>query len=167
MARLVTDAGAAFALDTSGPPLAAAVADGGLAVIKPNDDELAELVGRPLGTVGDVRDAATQILADGTDAVLVSLGSHGAILVADGGCWWAGGGELVPVSTVGAGDSTLAGWLASDGAPAPERLRTAVAWGRAAVLLPGTELPGPGQIDPASVRVVADPDPHTNLKELS
>jgi len=42
-----------------------------------------------------------------------------------------------------------------------------VAWGRAAVLLPGTELPGPGQIDPASVRVVTDPDPLTNLKELS
>jgi 1-phosphofructokinase len=70
------------------------------------------------------------------------------------------------VSTVGAGDSTLAGWLASDGAPAPERLRTAVAWGRAAVLLPGTELPGPGQIDLTSVRVVTDPDPRLNLKEL-
>ena len=50
---------------------------------------------------------------------------------------------LVPVSTVGAGDATLAGWLSAQGAPAPERLRTAVAWGRAAVRSPAPRCPGP------------------------
>ena len=92
--------------------------------------------------------------------------SHGALLVTDAGSWWAGGPPLVAVSTVGAGDSTLAGWLSAEGAPAAERLRTAVAWGRAAVLLPGTEMPRPEHLDLASVRVVADPDPAGGLKEL-
>lgn len=156
----------AFAVDTSGAPLAAAVAAGGLAVVKPNDEELAELVGRELRTVGDVLAAAREVLARGNHAVLVSLGSHGALLITADASWWAGGDPLVPLSTVGAGDSTLAGWLSTEGAPPPERLRTAVAWGRAAVLLPGTEIPRPEHLDLASVRVVADPDPGLTLKEL-
>jgi 1-phosphofructokinase len=64
----------------------------------------------------------------------------------------------VPRSTVGAGDCTLAGYLATDGAPIT-RLRAAVAWGRAAVGLPGSASPGPGHLDLASVQVVAEPDP--------
>ncbi|HQY33758.1 1-phosphofructokinase [Actinotalea sp.] len=155
-----------FALDTSGAPLAAAVRAGGLAVVKPNDLELAELVGRELLTVGEVRDAAREIIAMGTVAVLVSLGAHGALLVTADGSWWAGGDPIVPVSTVGAGDSTLAGYLSAAGKPEPERLRTAVAWGRAAVQLPGTEVPRPEQIDPAAVRVVEEPAPGLTLKEL-
>lgn len=166
LARLAAERGVPYAVDTSGPPLAAAVAAGGLAVVKPNDDELAELVGRELTTVGDVIGAAHEVLAPGNDAVLVSLGAHGALLVTDAGSWWAGGPGLVAVSTVGAGDSTLAGWLAAERSPAPERLRTAVAWGRAAVLLPGTQMPRPEDLDLASVRVVHEPDPARALKEL-
>lgn len=165
----VADLGAAHGvpvlLDTSGAPLAAAVAHGGLALVKPNDEELAELVGHDLVTVGDVLAAAHQVRAQGTGAVLVSLGAHGALLVTGGGAWWAGGPPLVPVSTVGAGDSTLAGFLAADGDPA-DRLRRAVAWGRAAVLLPGSAAPHPGDIRPDEVAVLADPDPATALKEL-
>jgi 1-phosphofructokinase len=152
-------------LDTSGAPFAAAVAHGGLALVKPNDEELAELAGHDLVTVGDVLDAAGAVRAAGTDAVLVSLGAHGALLVAEGGSWWAGGPALVPVSTVGAGDSTLAGYLARAGDP-PERLRRAVAWGRAAVLLPGSAVPRPSDVRTAEVDVVADPDPSLALKEL-
>lgn len=157
--------GVPVALDTSGPPLAQAVHAGGLALVKPNEDELAELVGRELQTVGDVVDAAREVVAQGTAAVLVSLGAHGALLVQADAAWWAGGSPLVPLSTVGAGDSTLAGYLAGDGTPA-DRLRTAVAWGRAAVLLPGTEVPSPAHLRPDDVRVVADPDPALALKEL-
>lgn len=155
-----------LAVDCSGPPLAQAVRAGGLAVVKPNDAELAELAGRDLVTVGDVVAAAREVVALGTAAVLVSLGAHGALLVTGDGTWWAGGPPLVPLSTVGAGDSTLAGYLASAG-PAPDRLRTAVAWGRAAVLLPGTEAPAPEHVDLDAVRVVEAPDPDQALKELT
>jgi 1-phosphofructokinase len=165
----VADLGAArgvpVLLDTSGAPFAAAVRHGGLALVKPNDDELAELVGRELVTVGDVLDAAATVRAGGTDAVLVSLGVHGALLVTGAGAWWAGGPALVPVSTVGAGDSTLAGYLAAAGAPA-DRLRRAVAGGRAAVRLPGSAVPRPSDIRLDEVAVVADPDPSLALKEL-
>lgn len=165
LGRLAAEHGVAFAVDTSGPPLEAALRAGGCAIAKPNDLELAELVGRELLTVGEVRDAAREIISWGNDAVLVSLGAHGALLVTAAGCWWAGGDPIVPVSTVGAGDSTLAGYLSVDGAE-PERLRTAVAWGRAAVQLPGTEVPRPHHVDLAAVRVVDEPNPSLALKEL-
>lgn len=155
-----------FVLDTSDAPLAAAVKAGGLAVIKPNEEELAALVGRPLSTVGDVRDAAREVIALGTGAVLVSLGAHGALLVTAAECWWGGGAPLVPLSTVGAGDSTLAGYVAAHAKEPAERLRAAVAWGRAAVRLPGTEMPRPEQIDLKAVTVIQEPEPHLTLKEL-
>lgn len=159
--------GVPLLLDTSGAPLGQAVRAGGLALVKPNEDELAELVGRDLVTVGDVVGAAREVIARGTREVLVSLGAHGALLVSADAAEpvWAGGPALVPLSTVGAGDSTLAGFLAADGTAA-DRLRTAVAWGRAAVLLPGTEVPGPDDVDVDEVRVVLDPDPHLAIKEL-
>lgn len=165
LAGLAGRHGVPVVLDTSGTPLARAVRAGGLCLVKPNEHELAELVGRDLVTVGDVTAAAHEVIAQGTSAVLVSLGEHGALLVRADGTWWAGGPPLVPLSTVGAGDSTLAGFLAGTGTCA-DRLRTAVAWGRAAVLLPGTEVPGPSHLDVDAVRVVESPDPHLALKEL-
>ncbi|GAA3805035.1 1-phosphofructokinase [Cellulomonas soli] len=165
LARVAARHGVPVVLDTSGAPFVAAVRAGGLELVKPNDDELAELVGHRLDTVGDVVDAARQVIAAGTRTVLVSLGAHGALLVRAEGTWWAGGDPLVPLSTVGAGDSTLAGYLAADGDPA-DRLRRAVAWGRAAVLLPGTAAPAPSDIHLDDVRVVTDPDTRVALKEL-
>lgn len=185
LADLAADAGVPLALDTSGAPLAHAVRHGRLAIVKPNDEELGELVGRELVTVGDVLDAAREVIALGTRTVLVSLGAHGALLVDAERSWWAGGDPLVPASTVGAGDATLAGYLVAasvpgstdsgtsgSGAPDPSApdpgalLRAAVAWGRAAVLRPGTEAPLPGDVDLDAVRVVPDPDPSVHLKEL-
>lgn len=165
LAALAGRHGVPVALDTSGVPLARAVHAGGLDLIKPNEHELAELAGRELATVGDAVGAARDVIAAGTRRVLVSLGAHGALLVSEDRSWWAGGDRLVPASTVGAGDATLAGYLAAAGAPG-ERLRTAVAWGRAAVLLPGTQVPSPAEVDAAAVRLVAEPDPDTLLKEL-
>ncbi|MFB9377966.1 1-phosphofructokinase [Kineococcus gynurae] len=159
-------AGVATAVDTSGAALAAVV-DAGPDLLKPNLEELAELVARELLTVGDVLAAARELLDRGVGEVLVSLGGSGALLVTARGSWWAGGEPLVPRSTVGAGDCTLAGYLHAAGDPA-DRLATAVAWGRAAVLLPGSTVPGPDEstAGTAGVRVVADPDPDTAVKDL-
>lgn len=165
LAALAGAHGVPVALDTSGAPLAQAVEAGGLDLIKPNEYELSELVGSEISTVGDALAAAREAIAAGTRQVLLTLGAHGALLVDAGGWWWAGGPPLVPASTVGAGDVTLAGYLSAVGEP-PARLRTAVAWGRAAVLLPGTQVPAPEQVDVEAVRLVVDPDPETPLKEL-
>lgn len=165
LARVAAEHGADIALDTSGEPFVRAVRAGGLALIKPNDEELAELVGRPLATVGDVVVAAREVISQGTREVLVSLGSHGVLLVTADEWSWAGGPALVPLSTVGAGDATLAGYLSvpSGGLDA---LRAAAAWGRAAVLLPGSAAPEPHHLDHDAVRVVDRPDTHLALKEL-
>ncbi|RHA43835.1 1-phosphofructokinase [Cellulomonas rhizosphaerae] len=165
VAALAAQRSVPFALDTSGDPLACAARAGVLDLLKPNDEELAALVGRELVTVGDVVDAAREVIAAGTAHVLVSLGAHGALLVTEHSSWWAGGTPLVPLSTVGAGDMTLAGFLSADGSAA-DRLRTAVAWGRAAVRMPGTAVPDPSAIDTAAVRVVEAPDPRLTPKEL-
>uniref|UniRef100_UPI003CC7F8D4 PfkB family carbohydrate kinase n=1 Tax=Nocardia farcinica TaxID=37329 RepID=UPI003CC7F8D4 len=69
-----------------------------------------------------------------------------------------------PRSTVGAGDSALAGYLLADlaGAAPADRLRRAVAYGSAAAALPGTGLPGPHHTDPDAVAVTAlDLLPHS------
>ncbi|WP_149204265.1 1-phosphofructokinase [Actinotalea subterranea] len=166
LAQLAARHGVPCALDTSGAPLACAVAAGALDVVKPNDEELGELVGHELVTVGDVVDAAGTLLARGTRQVLVSLGAHGAVLVDPSGVWWAGGPPLVPASTVGAGDTTLAGFLAALGEPSAVRLATAVGWGRAAVLLPGTAVPRPADVHLDEVRVVEQPSLDLLLKEL-
>ncbi|MDA2806392.1 1-phosphofructokinase family hexose kinase [Nocardiopsis suaedae] len=165
LARAAARYGVPVAVDTSGPALRAAVEGGGVDLLKPNEAELAELVGAELSTVGDAVAAARRALAPGNGAVLLTLGRHGALLVDQGGAAWAGGPALAPRSSVGAGDCALAGYLSSSGPP-HERLAAAVAWGRAAAALPGSTVPGPGDLHPELVHVVPDPAPDLLIKEL-
>jgi 1-phosphofructokinase len=150
--------GARVAIDTSGVALATAV----LAapdVVKPNLAELVELIGRPLSTIDDVVEAAELVRAMGPATVLVSLGHVGAVLVDGADAVLAVPPLVVPRSDVGAGDTMLAGFLAA-GAQGPDALRAAVAWGAAAVTLPGTSVPTPADIDldAVVVRPAADTD---------
>lgn len=148
-------AGARIALDTSGPALLEALRERP-DVVKPNAEELAEAVGRPLATVGDAVKAAEQLRGMGARAVLASLGADGQLLVDDAGAWFAG--ATVPAdavrSNVGAGDSSLAGFLIAGGA-GPDALASAVAHGAAAVQLPGSVMPTPADLDPTAVTVTS------------
>ena len=87
--------------------------------------------------------------------MLASLGGDGAILVDAEGALWGQAPVDKVVSTVGAGDSSLAGYLRADvsGLDAPERLRMAVAYGSAAASLPGSALPSPAQTDTDAVAI--------------
>jgi len=157
-ATLVQQSSARTAVDTSGEPLQAAV-KAGPALIKPNHEELAELVGRRIDSLGDVLAAARCLRAGGVGAVLVSLGAGGALLVEEAGEWHAATPPVAVRSTVGAGDATLAGFLAAGGT-GPDALAHAVAYGAAACRLPGSEMPAPHEIHVADVRVGA---PQTEL----
>ena len=119
-----------MAIDTSGATLAAAVA-ASPDVVKPNRDELAELLGTELPTLAAVRDAAYRLVNQGITTVLVSLGRDGALLVRADAIAHASG-KATPVSTVGAGDCTLAGYLHASvsGATPVDALAEAVRWGR-------------------------------------
>jgi 1-phosphofructokinase len=149
--RRLEGTGARVAVDTSGPALGA-VLDAGPAVVKPNREELVEVTGRTISTIGDVVDAAQDVRRRGPATVLASLGRDGAVLVTEDLVVYAEPPPIAPVSTVGAGDSMLAGFLAAGGADA-EALREALAWGSAAASLPGSTLPRPADLHRTSVTI--------------
>ena len=150
--------GIVVAADTTGASLRAA-AQAGADLMKPNDDELAEVLDRPLTTIGEVIDAADELrrLGDNPDAqVLVSLGARGALLVDAYGAVMASAHCDAPRSTVGAGDSLLAGYLHA-GTRDASALAVAVAWGTAAVGLPGSQTPVPSDVERIDVTVTEPP----------
>lgn len=147
-------AGARVALDTSGPSLLASLS-ARPDVVKPNADELAAAVGRPLLTVGEAVKAAEELLALGARSVLASLGADGQLLVSEAGTYFGSAAVSAVRSNVGAGDASLAGFLAAGG-DGRGALASAVAHGAAAVQLPGSVMPAPADLDPSAVTVTAD-----------
>lgn len=147
----VRDSAARTVVDTSGPALVAALA-ARPGLVKPNREELAEAVGSPVDSLHAAVEAATRLRALGAEQVLASLGADGAVLCTADGCWWGTAPVADPVSSVGAGDATLAGFLSVLGG-GPEALAEALAWGAAAVQLPGSRMPRPHDLDRAAVRV--------------
>ncbi|MBN6058472.1 1-phosphofructokinase [Nonomuraea sp. RK-328] len=161
LCRRFTEAGINVAVDTSGAALSCALA-AGPALVKPNQDELAAATGMPLGCVGDVVEAAEKLRAAGARTVLASLGADGAVLVEQDGVWYGEAAVAEPRSSVGAGDAMLAGFLAAGARGAPALLE-ALAWGAAAVALPGSRMPGPAHIHREGVRI-SPPDPARRLR---
>ena len=144
-----------FAVDSSGPALTEAIG-AGPALIKPNRNELAELVGFRIETAADAVRAAAEVRAAGVTAVLASLGADGAVLVDGQGVRYGDSPVDRRRSAVGAGDAMLAGYLAGFMTGA-DPLVEALSWGAAAVRFPGSRMPGPADVDRSSVRVHAEP----------
>src|SRR5207237_1001250 len=90
---------------------------------------------------------------------LRGTGAGSAVATADAGRWPARPPRTTAPRAVGAGDSSLAGYVLADlaGAEPDERLRTAVAYGAASASLPGSAVPTPSQADPATVTVTPGP----------
>jgi 1-phosphofructokinase len=160
-AELVTAlraAGARVAVDTSDAPLKALVdalsrdASGAPHLMKPNGEELASFTGHHADELEAephaAAEAAGDLVARGVESVLVTLGPRGAVLVRADGAWHAAPPPTTVVSTVGAGDSSLFGYLLGDvtGQDPEHRLALAVAYGSAAAGLPGTTIPHPRQV---------------------
>jgi 1-phosphofructokinase len=159
------DTGVPVAVDTSGAALVAAL-DAGPALVKPNRHELIEATGHPLRTIGDVIDAAQRLRDAGARTVLASLAADGAVLVDHQGAWFGEAAVHAPLSSVGAGDALLAGFLAGGGSGA-EALAKGLAWGAAAVGLPGSRMPGPNDVRDASVHVTGSPDRSRRLRRTT
>lgn len=169
-----------IAVDSSGGPLAGSVSgaspdgttpdgvSGKPDLIKPNAEELAELAAAAGFATASTAEgleadpeaavkAAAAVVRSGVGAVLATLGSKGAVLVTADGAWLATHPPVAAVSTVGAGDSSLAGYLLAHGqgaAPA-DCLRQAVAHGAAAASLPGSTVPAVHQTTPDAVTITA------------
>ncbi|MBK1719953.1 1-phosphofructokinase [Thiocystis violacea] len=141
-------------LDASGAPFAEAVSHGP-DVIKPNIDELAELVGRPLAGPGDVLDAARSLIAGGIGLVAVSMGADGAVFVEGEAAVLATPPRISVKSTVGAGDAMVAGILTATarGLDLADKARLATAFSLGALGELGPHLPAMSVIDGFAARV--------------
>ncbi len=153
------DRSPAIAVDTSGPALHAVVADGGADLIKPNEDELAELAGVTLDPAAPlahaVHEIARTLVPARVRAAFVTLGGHGAVLVTGDGAWHGTPPPIRVRSTVGAGDSSLAGFLLARaaGASDEECVRGGIRYGSAAASLPGTQAPAPADLPAGDVPI--------------
>ncbi len=146
-------------VDTSGPALAW-VARHTTAIIKPSQRELAELVGWDPATPEQIEAAALEVIEHGqVRAVIASRGPSGALLATrDRTVRWYRPPAVRPVSTVGAGDSTVAGIAAAlaAGQNLEDAVRLGVAAGTAAVLTPGSELCDPADVARFVDQVIVD-----------
>ncbi|MGJ3508883.1 1-phosphofructokinase family hexose kinase [Enemella sp. A6] len=138
-AARTAEPGLRVVLDSSGAPLAEALA-AEPDLIKPNVHELAELTGRELTTLGEVRDAAQAARDLGAGGVLASLGADGSMLVTGDATLIARSHDVPFVNSVGAGDALLAGFIAGGGI-GEQALATASLWAASAVACPTTLFP--------------------------
>ena len=148
LARLCRDKGARLVLDTSGPALAAALAEG-VFLFKPNLKELAELSGQSLESAKQWQTAARQLVLDGkADVVALTLGHLGALLVTRDAMWSAPPLDVPVASAVGAGDSFVGAmvWGLQRGLPLEEAFAWGIAAGTATLLSAGTALCRPEDV---------------------
>lgn len=123
-------------------------------LIKPNAEEIFDFFGKDAdrNTAPDeklLEQTALDISAAGIKNVMISLGGDGAMLASDRKLWRAKNPKIEAVSTIGAGDSSIAGFITafSKNASPADCLREAVTYGTAACLTEGTNPPRPEDID--------------------
>jgi 6-phosphofructokinase 2 len=137
-----TSVGARCIVDTSGPALEALKGKGAY-LIKPNIGELCNLLQIEAMEDNEVPNAAQQIIADGyAEIVAVSMGPQGAWLVSKDEKHFAAAPKVHKISTVGAGDSMVAGitYMLQQNRSLQEAIAFGVACGSAATMNEGTQL---------------------------
>jgi 6-phosphofructokinase 2 len=134
--------GSRVVLDTSGPALARAV-DEGVHLLKPSLDEFQTLMGEHDLDESRLADlGATAVKRGWCEILVLSLGAGGALWMTASDRERLAAPAVRVKSSVGAGDSMVAGIVLSlaEGRPLGEAVRVGVAAGAAAVLNPGTAL---------------------------
>lgn len=138
---LVQSRGARAVLDTDGPALKLGLLAKPFA-IKPNLNELRRLTDMALRSERTILAAAAQLHRTGIKIVLVSMGRRGLLMVNATHCYRAIPPAVRARSTVGAGDSAVAGFVCTHagGKTLEDCARVATAAGTAATLAPGNQL---------------------------
>lgn len=155
LVQLIKSKGRTVALDTSGEALRLAL-PAAPTLVKPNIDELQELVGRRLETQTAVVQAAQSWLAQGMGTVVVSMGADGAIFVEADEVVLARPPKVTVKSTVGAGDAMVSGTVAgkTQGFSLADCARLATAFSASAVSQVGSGLPSPEVIESFKSQVI-------------
>lgn len=142
VATIAKQLNAKLIVDTSGDALKVAMKEG-VYLIKPNLRELASLIGKEWIDHAAIITTARQVIASGScEAMAVSMGAEGAMLITATEHFQTVAPKAPVLSTVGAGDSMVAGMLAAltKGWGWEQVLQYGVAAGSAATLHKGTEL---------------------------
>ncbi|WP_199560982.1 1-phosphofructokinase family hexose kinase [Mucilaginibacter hurinus] len=142
VARIAHKEHARLVVDTSGEALKQAV-DEGVYMLKPNQNELSKLTGLRVDDHDEVEEAARKIVDKGKcEIIVVSMGPLGAQTVTKDFSEHIHAPTVKKRSTVGAGDSMVAGMVygCSKGYDLRHMVRMGIACGSAATMNPGTEL---------------------------
>lgn len=142
VAEIAKEKNSKLVLDTSGEALLKAV-EVGVYLLKPNLGELSSLVGKEEINLNEVDQLGLEIIERGLcELLVVSMGEKGAKMISRDGVYHVQSPEVYKVSTLGAGDSMVAGIIygLSEGKSFKEALQLGVAAGTAATMTPGSEL---------------------------
>ena len=123
-------------------------------LIKPNQEEISAYLGREIRSLPETLAEAKALHAAGIANVMISMGGDGALLVCEEGTFIAVPPKVEVKSTIGAGDSAIAGFAACPWDAAAEKLRWAVAYGSAACMAAGTRPPASSDIEMLAARVL-------------
>ncbi|MBQ9086365.1 MAG: 1-phosphofructokinase family hexose kinase [Clostridia bacterium] len=128
-------------------------------LIKPNEEEIREYTNIAVKNLADAAEASRYLRSRGIENVMISLGAQGAVLASPNGVYLARAPKLSVRSTIGAGDSAIAGFLAalSQSSDPAEWLQNAVAFGSAACLTEGTRPPFPEDVEQLRGRITVEP----------
>lgn len=139
--------GVKVALDADGEPFRYGL-EAGPDFIKPNAKEASRALGKAIETVEDAFGAANtlheRLIAGGspTPIVVVSMGEDGAVMCCPEGSFRGISPTVHSRSTIGSGDSLIAGvlWAIEQGKPVDEALKWGLACGAATAMTDGSEI---------------------------
>jgi 6-phosphofructokinase 2 len=149
VARLVKERGGRMVVDSSGPPLREALAEG-VHLIKPSRGELEKLLGRTAASVAEAEALALEVVASGrAEIVALTLGAEGAVLATRDGTIRLSSPKVETRSAVGAGDAFLGAMIyaMASGQTLPQAFALGVAAGAATAAASGTALATRAQIE--------------------
>lgn len=111
-------------------------------IVKPNGSEASALLGLSVSTPSEAAEAARRLLDMGVGSPIVSIGALGAVVATKDGAWLAKPPRIEARSTIGSGDSLLAGYVCGvlDGLSPAESLRLGTAAGAATAMTSGAEI---------------------------
>ena len=129
-------------LDADGEPMRRGI-EAAPYMIKPNDHELAALLGKETLSREEMLAEGKHLLETGIEEIVISLGGDGALFVSREGCFHAPALPVQVKSTVGAGDSVVAAMAFGQtrNLSREEKIRLSVAMGAASVMQSGTQPP--------------------------
>lgn len=141
-AERAKNCGLRFVLDTSGKSYEG-VLEQGAYLLKPNKNELKDITGKAADTPEQQKNALLHILEKyPVEIIVLSLGAQGAMLATKGEVRLYPAPQVEHVSSIGAGDSMVAGIVFSlyNGQPIEKAILYGLACGSATIKSPGTEL---------------------------